>query len=342
MRRLARFGSAATLALALTGTTFAGTALTAAPAAAHPHSHPKHAHPHKHPHPQPATYELHGDPGDPAGSKFEGIGVDRAQRTFYVSETTGGEIHRGNVRTGKTEVWLDEDVDGRTTARGIAVDSQGRVYIAGGPNSTQSGGPDLWVYSPSGRLLAALRVGIANPFLNDVTIGPDGAAYFTNSNAPVVFRVAEQRGRWKVSTWADATRVIPTQTGFNLGGIVTSPDRRSLIVAQGNTGQLWRFDLRTRKAGPVRIGEANLVNADGLVRQGNTLLVVRNFDRVLTTLKLDSAGSRARLVSERATDPERVFTTAELARGRLLLVDSKFDEPVAAPPYQVVALKLHR
>ncbi|MFT4164283.1 MAG: SMP-30/gluconolactonase/LRE family protein [Microlunatus sp.] len=337
MRRLARFGSAATLALALTGTAFTGTVLTAAPAAAHPHSHS-----HKHHHAQPATYELHGDPGDPAGSKFEGIGVDRAQRTFYVSETTGGEIHRGNVRTGKTEVWLDEGADGRATARGIAVDDQGRVYIAGGPNSTQSGGPDLWVYSPSGRLLAALRVGIANPFLNDVTIGPDGAAYFTNSNAPVVFRVAQQHGSWTVSTWADATQVIPTQTGFNLGGIVTSPDRRSLIVAQGNTGQLWRFDLRTRKASPVRIGEANLLNADGLVRQGNTLLVVRNFDRVLTTLKLDSAGSRAQLMSERATDPERVFTTAELARGRLLLVDSKFDEPVAAPPYQVVALTLHR
>lgn len=335
MRRLARFGSATTLALALAGTAFAGTTLTGTPAAAHPRSH-------AHSHAQPATYELHGDPGDPAGSKFEGIGVDRAQRTFYVSETTGGEIHRGNVRTGSTEVWLDEGADGRATARGIAVDGQGRVYIAGGPNSTQSGGPDLWVYSPSGQLLAALRVGIADPFLNDVAIGPDGAAYFTNSNAPVVFRVARQHGTWKVSTWADATSVIPTQTGFNLGGIVTSPDRRSLIVAQGNTGRLWQFDLRTRKASPVRTGEANLVNADGLVRHGNTLLVVRNFDRVLTTLKLDSAGSRARLVRERATDPERVFTTAELARGRLLLVDSKFDEAVAAPPYQVVALTLHR
>ena len=36
----------------------------------------------------------------------------------------------------------------------------------------------------------------------------------------------------------------------------------------------------------------------------------------------------------------RVFTTAEIARGRLLLVDSKFDETVAEPPYQVVALRM--
>src|SRR3954453_13764968 len=128
--------------------------------------------------PRPPVYTLAGDPGDPAGSKFEGIGVDRRQRTFYVSETTGGEIHRGDVRSGRTKVWLPEGADGRATARGITVDRHGRVYIAGGPNSTQSGGPDLWVYAPNGHLLVALRVGVTNPFLNDVAIGPDGAAYF--------------------------------------------------------------------------------------------------------------------------------------------------------------------
>ena len=293
-------------------------------------------------HRRPASYVLQGDPGDPAGSKFEGIGVDRRQRTFYVSETTGGEIHRGDVRTGRTEVWLPEGADGRSTARGIAVDRRGRIYIAGGPNSSQSGGPDLWVYSPEGRLLAALRVDVPNPFLNDVTIGPDGAAYFTNSNAPQIFRVSSHHGRWEVQTWADATGVIPTESGFNLGGIVVSPDRRALVVAQGNTGRLWRFDLRTRAATAVDTGGANLVNADGLVLRGSTLLVVRNFARVLTTLKPDASGHRAELVSETATDPTRVFTTAKLARGRLLLVDSKFDESVAAPPYEVVALRVRR
>ena len=293
-------------------------------------------------HPRPTSYVLHGDPADPQGSKFEGIGVDRTQRTFYVSETTGGEIHRGDVRTGRTEVWLPEGADGRTTARGVTVDRAGRVYVAGGPNSTQSGGPDLWVYSPAGRLLAALRVGAANPFLNDVAIGPDGAAYFTNSNAPQIFRVAFRQGRWQVTTWADATDVIPTQTGFNLGGIVASPDRHALVVAQGNAGRLWRFDLCNRAVSAIDIGDANLVNADGLVLRGHTLQVVRNFDRKITTLGLDANARAARLVDETDTDPTRVFTTAKLARGRLLLVDSHFDEPVGEPPYEVVALGLPR
>ncbi|MGW1339449.1 SMP-30/gluconolactonase/LRE family protein [Kribbella sp. NPDC002412] len=285
---------------------------------------------------QPASYEL---PGDAGGSKYEGIGYDVRTQRFYVSETTGGEIHRGDLRSAAATEWLRGDgTDGRWTARGVTVDSEGRVYVAGGPNGIDHpGAPDLWVYDRSGRLLAALRTGVPNAFLNDVVIGPDGAAYFTNSNAPQVFRVAERHGRWTVRTWADAT-AIPTQTGFNLGGIVLSPDRRALVVAQGNVGKLWRFDLRSGKVSAVDTGTADLVNADGLVRDGNALWVVRNFSRVLSTLQLSDDGRTATLVSATPTDPTRVFTTAKLAQGRLLLVDSKFDEQVAVPPYQVVAL----
>ena len=286
---------------------------------------------------RPVSYEL---PGDAGGSKFEGIGYDVRTQRFYVSETTGGEIHRGQLRSAAATEWLRGDgTDGRWTARGVTVDSQGRVYVAGGPNGIDhQGAPDLWVYSQSGRLLAALRTGVANAFLNDVVIGPDGAAYFTNSNAPQVFRVTERHGHWTARTWSDATATIPTQTGFNLGGIVVSPDRRALVVAQGNVGKLWRFDLRTGKASPVDTGTADLVNADGLVRDGNRLWVVRNFSRVLSTLRLSNDGRAATLVSATPTDPTRVFTTAKLAQGRLLLVDSKFDEQVAVPPYEVVAL----
>ncbi len=295
-------------------------------------------------HPRPSSYVLDGDPTDEFGSKFEGIGVTRSQKTFYVSEVTGGEIHRGDVRTGETEVWKDEGADGRTTARGITTDRQGRVYIAGGPNGIGNDQPDLWVYSRHGELLAAIQLDVDDAFLNDVAIGPDGAAYFTNSNEPQIFRVAKEHGTWSATLWADAGDTIDVEIKsgeiFNLGGIVVSPGRGALIVAQGNTGQLWRFDLRTTEATPIDIGEADLTNADGLVLRGHTLWVVRNFAHVLTTMRISHRTSVARLISERMTDPDRVFTTAKIARGRLLLVDSKFDEQVAEPPYEVVAMKL--
>ena len=82
----------------------------------------------------PATFTLFGDS---PGSRFEGIDVARDRQTFYVTETTGGEIHRGRVDDPRTVVWLDEAdalAVGRRTAVGIATDCCGRVYVAGGAN----------------------------------------------------------------------------------------------------------------------------------------------------------------------------------------------------------------
>jgi hypothetical protein len=317
------------LTAALTAAVAAPLLIAAAPAQAQP-SDPG----------RPGTYLLTGDDG---GSKFEGIGADERRGVFYVSETTGGEIHRGSVQSARTREWLAGDgTDGRFTARGVTTDAAGRVYVAGGPNGIGTGRPDLWVYSPDGELLAALRAPGENVFLNDVAIGPDGAAYFTNSNAPQVFRVARDGGDWGVTRWADATGTIEQRAGFNLGGIVVSADRSALVVAQGNVGLLWRFDLRSAAVTPVDTGGAALTDADGLVRQGSRLTVVRNFARMLATLELAADGSSARLVSQQATDPARVLTTAKVLRGRTLYVDSKFDEAVASGPYEVVTSPLAR
>ncbi|XBB66615.1 gluconolaconase [Nocardioides sp. WV_118_6] len=289
---------------------------------------------------RPATYLLTGDAvseANPAGSKFEGIGADERRGRFYVSEVTGGEIHRGVVGTAQTREWLKGDgTDGRFTARGITVDAKGRVYVAGGPNGIGTGRPDLWVYDKKGKLLAALRAPGTDVFLNDVAIGPDGAAYFTNSNDAQIFRVAEGRRGWKAKLWSDASAKISREAGFNLGGIVLTKNRRAFVVAQGNTGKLWRFNARTGNATLVRTGSADLVNADGLVLRGNRLTVVRNFSKMIAKLELSDNGRVASLVRQKATSPDRVLTTAKVLQGRILYVDSKFDEPVASGPYQVI------
>lgn len=286
---------------------------------------------------RPASYLLQGDAASPVGSKFEGIGADERRGLFYVSEVTGGEIHRGSVQSEQTEEWLKGDgTDGRFTARGITVDGAGNVYVAGGPNGIGTGRPDLWVYDKEGDLLAALRVpGTADAFLNDVAIGRDGAAYFTNSNDPQVFRVAEGENGWEATLWADATGTITRSSGFNLGGIVLSADRSAFVVAQGNVGRMWRFDARTGEVGEIAT-DTDLVNADGLVRQGNRLTVVRNFSRMVATLRVSADGSRLVTLGQEPSSADRVLTTAKTLRGRILYVDSKFDEAVASGPYEVI------
>jgi Cu-Zn family superoxide dismutase len=288
-------------------------------------------------HGRPSTYLIEGDANSPVGSKFEGIGADERRGLFYVSEVTGGELHRGSVGDAQTREWIKGDgTDGRYTARGITVDDEGNVYVAGGPNGIGTGRPDLWVYSKDGDLLAALRVpGTPDAFLNDVAIGPDGAAYFTNSNDPQIFRVARGANGWQATLWADATGTVVRKPGFNLGGIVLSADRTGFVVAQGNVGRMWRFDARTGAATAIDT-DTDLVDADGLVRQGNRLTVVRNFSRMVATLRVSADGSHLVTLGQEPSAADRVLTTAKTLHGRILYVDSKFDEAVASGPYQVV------
>jgi SMP-30/Gluconolactonase/LRE-like region len=297
----------------------------------------------------PDTYLLNGDPD---GSQFEGIAVAPDREIFYVSEVSGGEIHRGEVDEDRTEIWLDADDaadDGRRAAVGLATDDRGRVFVAGGDNATQPDAgpddPDFWIYDEDGDLLAALRVPADGPvFLNDVVVGPDGAAYVTDSVTPQIFRIAREDGDWEATVWAAADADgAPEQEGdFGLNGIEVAPDDRSLIVAQTDVGALWRYDLETAEPTRIDTGDVDLTSTDGLVVKGDTLVAVRNFPHLLTYLRLDDDADSARLLDEVSTDADRVFTTGDTADGRLLLVDSQFDEEPPSPDSEVVALPFSR
>lgn len=263
-----------------------------------------------------------------AGVTLEGIGVDDRAQLLYVSGVNdGGRIYRGIVGSGRLEVWQPGNVDGRTTARGIDVDDSGNVFVAGGPTGR------AFVYARSGELRSALSAP-AGTFFNDVWVGTDGAAYVTNSNAPQIYRIAhEAGGTWSLALWLDATGTIPVTVGpgqFNLGGIVQTAGGEAFLVAQGNTGRLWRVDAATREVSEVDLGGASIATADGIVLSGHKLYVIRNFARLVTEIRLGGGYRAGKVVGEEPTPANRTFTTAKLVRGDLLAVDSQFGFPTAA------------
>lgn len=271
--------------------------------------------------PGPIGYDL-----PEAGVYLEGIGVDQHAGYVYVSATNrSGTIYRARIGSPQLSVWVGpRDGD---NGRGITVDGDGRVYVAGGPTG------EVRVFDRSGTLLAELATGAAGSFLNDVWIGPDGAAYVTDSSLPIVWRVSERHGSWRIANWLDVSTTVPytpALTDFDLGGIVSTPDRRYLLLAQGTTGALWRIDLRTKAVRQIRVDGDALVNADGLALRGHELVVVQNFTRRITTLRLAQDWTAAQVREVIATPTDRTFTTADFARGDLLVVDAQFGFP--APP----------
>jgi hypothetical protein len=272
-----------------------------------------------------------------AGVYLEGIGVDRRAGYVYVSATNrDGTVYRGQIGAGELSVWVGPSAG--ANGRGIAVDRQGLVYVAGGPNAR------VRVFDPDGALLADLSTGAAGSFPNDVWIGPDGAAYVTDSSLPVIWQVRHSGAGWQLESWLDVSPVIaytPSPTDFDLGGIVSTPGGRYLLVVQGSTGQLWRISLRDKRIREVTL-DAALVTADGLALRGHRLVVVQNFARQVTTLRLNHDWTAARTESVTPTPTDRTLTTADFAGGALLVVDSRFG--FAAPPAEnrVIALDLPR
>ena len=270
------------------------------------------------------------------GVLLEGIGLADDGSTFYVSGVNdGGNVYRGEVGEEDLELWYDGS---DTTGRGIDVDPEGRVFVAGGPTGT------VRIFDASGALLTTVATNTAGSFLNDLWVGPDGSVYVTDSSLPMIWRITEGADGWQIEPWLDVSPTItytPSTADFDLGGIVTTKDGEFLLTSQGTTGQLWRIELDTQEIVEVDLAGESIVNADGIVLKGKKLWVVQNFLRQVSLFKLDSDAESARLERVQQTPADKTLTTAKLTRGRLLAVDSQFGFPADTAPAEdrVISLR---
>jgi Cu-Zn family superoxide dismutase len=272
------------------------------------------------------VYTLPGNPVWP-----EGIAVERGAGAFYVSATADGTIFRGTLDDPSADVFLPGGADGRTFATGLKT-HRGLLYVAGAATGF------VWVYDLETKALVRRFSTGTGGFINDLVVLPNGDAYVTDSGRPVLFRIPAQ------SVAAGTGDTVPLQPflqlgptvqygpGTNVNGIVASPNGRFLVVVQTNTGLLFRIDLRTQAVTPVDLGGTTLTAGDGLVLKGRTLYVVRNALGQIAKVRLSDRFRSARVLSS-VTDPTFRFpTTAALAHGRLLVVNSQFDRRGAGLP----------
>lgn len=252
----------------------------------------------------------------PDGWQPEGIATGRGHE-LYVGSIPTGAVWRVDARTGEGAVVVPGGAD--RAAIGLKVDRRGRLFVAGGETGK------AFVYDArSGADLAEFQLAPegAPTFVNDVALTRD-ASYFTDSQRPVLYVVdADLSGAREL-----ALQGFEMRPGFNLNGIVASPDGRTLLAVQSNTGVLWRIDPESGAAEPVDLGGATLVNGDGLLLHGRTLYVVQNRDNQIAVVRLDRSLATGKVVRTIADDDFAVPTTIARFGASLYAVNARFGTP---------------
>jgi sugar lactone lactonase YvrE len=265
----------------------------------------------------------------PNGWQPEGIAAGNGN-TFYVGSIPTGAIYRGNLRTGEGAVFVS-GATGRA-ATGL-IYAHNRLYVSGASTGK------AFVYdAKTGALLKEyqLAAGADATFINDVVVAGK-AAYFTDSNRAVIYKVPTDLGSAQTIRLTGDFQLEP---GFNLNGIDATSNGRTLVAVQSNNGKLFTIDPATGATRQIDLGGATLVNGDGILLHGKTLYVVQNLDNKVPVVKLAS-GLGSGTVQLTITDSDLDVPTTLARHGkRLYAVNARFTTPPEpTTTYSVVQLR---
>ncbi|BDP40475.1 hypothetical protein DAETH_04440 [Deinococcus aetherius] len=252
----------------------------------------------------------------------EGVAYDARKGVIYTGSAVNGTIYAVDAASGAVSKFQEGGALGRRAALGLKVDPQGRLWIAGGAQGTVS------ILSPDGVTLKVLQTPDSpNPYINDLTLAPDGNVYVTDSTRPVIFRVDPDL---TLTRWLDlGDTPVKYGPGINLNGIAATPDGRYLLAIQLNTGELWRIDLRSKAVQRVMGG---LERGDGLLLDGRTLYVSRNAMQVVSKVSLSADYGSGQVVAEEPLRGLRFPATLAAVGGDLVVTQSQLDKLQGGTP----------
>ena len=277
--------------------------------------------------PRPSSYVLPGNAVFP-----EGVAFQPSTGNFFVSSTTDGSILRGNVG----EPAASQFIAGSGTsfsAIGVKVDDAGRLAVAGGFTG------DVSIFdAATGARIRTFTTG-AGGALNDLAVAKNGDLFVTDSFRPVLWRIpaadiVPSATPAPAEAWLNLTGKIPyVADQFNVNGIVATENGKHLVVAQSFTSELFRIDVATKAVTKIDLG-GELVSGDGLALLGRTLYAAEPFSGPGRIAKVALSGDLSTgTVLSRTTDPLfNTPTTIAVANGRLLVVNSQFEELFGGEP----------
>jgi hypothetical protein len=265
----------------------------------------------------------------PGATSAEGIATGVGS-SFFAGDLFKGDIYRGDLRAGTASLF--RDVPAGRNAAGMKVDvPHGLLFVAGA--FTGQG----YVYDANtGADVAVLQ--LANPgFINDVIVA-DGAAWFTDSGQPHLYRVpiGADGSIGTPSTLVVTGPAAHLSGDFNMNGIAATPNGATLIVAHSGDGALYTVNPVTGAS--AVIAGAVVPTVDGILFEAGRLWAVQNFLNQVTELKLSPDLSSATVEGTITSGNFEVPTTVARDGSRLALVNAKFDTgfPPTATTWEVV------
>lgn len=268
---------------------------------------------------------------DAAGLHPEGVEWDASGGRFLVTSVTRGSVTA--VRDDGSHRTLVEGPGGLGSI-GVHLDAaRGRVLVAHADvsvfqDTTAAGTARLGIYDlETGETLRTVDLGALFPggrhFANDVTVGPDGTAYVTDTFSPVLYAVPPEGEPSVLVRHASLGG-----TGFGTNGIDHHPDGY-LIVAMPGRQTLVRVPLDA----PAELHDVELpgpLAADGIVLREDGALVA------VATPTSAEEGPGSDVVVLRSSDgwrsaefvgraPAGGATTAALRDGAIYVVNPRFD-----------------
>jgi hypothetical protein len=280
----------------------------------------------------PATANSFPDTIDlPPDWQPEGITNDGT--TLYVGSLVDGAIWRGTLPSGEGAEFIPGD-DNQMAVGLDYEDAHDRLWVAGG------GGSSIRVYdATTGDLLETYT--FESGFVNDIVATPD-AVYATDSNIQQLL-VVPLGSDGSLPAPGDAftlplTGDISYSDGFNANGIAYA--RGKLVIVQSNEGLVFTVDSEG-VATQVELTDDNgaylVTNGDGIEVHGSTLAVIRNFNNLVATFRLNGRLTAGVLTNEIESETFAIPTTGTWAAGDLWVVNARFDiqDPPPDLPYWI-------
>jgi sugar lactone lactonase YvrE len=172
---------------------------------------------------------------------------------LYIGSIGQGGVFRVEPHGTEAKVWIKPGTFGTHSIFGVLADDKSNtlwvcsndltargVTISGADGVSALKGFDL--KTGEGKISTELPTKPAT--CNDVTIGPDGAAYISNTSSPQILRLAP--GGKELEIWFTDPSLQPAN-GAGLDGLAFGPDG-NLYVDRYTPGDLYRINVKNGKA----------------------------------------------------------------------------------------------